>query len=147
MRGVRRSGVRVSTSSSTGCARRAARVAPCWRGHACGASGSPTTSAPTRPCGCSPSKVLSGVPRVVLAARMGCILNAVVADVVVPTPDYIRFATHLRFRADFSHAKDRQSKGVVENLVGCAKDDLTVLLGAPAVSSRPGRANTAAADW
>jgi transposase len=42
--------------------------------------------------------VLGGVPKVVLADRMGCLKGGVVADVVVPTPDYVRFATHYRFR-------------------------------------------------
>ena len=65
-----------------------------------------------------------------LADRMGCLKAGVVADVVVPTPDYVRFATHFRFRPDFCHAKDPQSKGIVENLVGYAKDDLMVPLGA-----------------
>jgi hypothetical protein len=30
----------------------------------------------------------------VLADRMGCLKGGVVANVVVPTPDYVRFATH-----------------------------------------------------
>jgi transposase len=72
---------------------------------------------------------LGGVPKVVLADRMGCLKAGVVADVVVPTPDYVRFATHYRFRPDFCHAKDPESKGIVENLVGYAKDDLMVPLG------------------
>ncbi len=37
-----------------------------------------------------------------------------VANVVVPTPDYMRFATHLGFRADFCEGDDPESKGVVE---------------------------------
>jgi len=73
---------------------------------------------------------LGGVPRVVLADRMGCLKGGVVADVVIPTPDYVRFATHYRFRPDFCHAKDPESKGIVENLVGYAKSDLMVPLGA-----------------
>ena len=51
-----------------------------------------------------------------------------VANVVVPSPDYVRFATHYRFRPDFCHAQDPESKGIVENLVGYAKDDLLVPL-------------------
>jgi len=39
-------------------------------------------------------EVLGGVPGVVLADRMGCVKGGVVADVVVPTPDYVRFAAH-----------------------------------------------------
>jgi transposase len=73
--------------------------------------------------------VLGGVPKVVLADRMGCLKGGVVADVVVPTPDYVRFATHYRFRPDFCHAKDPESKGIVENLVNYAKHDLMVPLG------------------
>ena len=33
------------------------------------------------------------MPKVVLADRMGCLKGAVVANVVVPTPAYVRFAT------------------------------------------------------
>jgi len=54
--------------------------------------------------------------------------GGVVANVVVPAPDYVRFATHYRFRPDFCHGADPESKGVVENLVGYAKDDLLVPL-------------------
>jgi hypothetical protein len=72
---------------------------------------------------------LGGVPKVVLADRMGCLKGGVVADVVVPTPDYVRFATHYRFRPDFCHARDPESKGIVENLVGYAKRDLMVPMG------------------
>jgi len=68
-------------------------------------------------------QILGGVPKVVLADRMGCLKGGVVADVVVPTPDYVRFATHYRFRPDFCHARDPESKGIVENLVGYAKRD------------------------
>ena len=35
---------------------------------------------------------VGGVPKVVLADRMGCLKGGVVADVVIPTPDYVRFA-------------------------------------------------------
>jgi transposase len=73
-------------------------------------------------------EVLGGVPKVVLADRMGCLKGGVVANVVVPSPDYVRFATHYRFRPDFCNAADPESKGIVENLVGYAKDDLLVPL-------------------
>ncbi|MDP3968941.1 MAG: IS21 family transposase [Nocardioides sp.] len=73
-------------------------------------------------------EVLGGVPKTVLADRMGCLKGGVVANVVVPSPDYVRFATHYRFRPDFCHAQDPESKGIVENLVGYAKDDLLVPL-------------------
>lgn len=74
-------------------------------------------------------EALGGVPKVVLADRMGCIKGGVVANRVVPTPDYVRFATHYRFRPDFCEAADPESKGIVEALVGYGKDDfLTPLL-------------------
>ncbi len=56
-------------------------------------------------------QTLGGVPKVVLADRMGCLKGGVVADVVVPTPDYVRFATHYRFRPDFCHARDPRARG------------------------------------
>lgn len=71
-------------------------------------------------------EALGGVPRVVLADRMGCLKGGVVANVVVPTADYVRFATHYRFRPDFCEGGDPESKGIVENLVGYAKSDLVV---------------------
>ena len=69
-------------------------------------------------------EALGGVPKVVLADRMGCVKGGVVANRVVPTADYVRFATHYRFRPDFCEAADPQSKGIVENLVGYGKEDL-----------------------
>jgi len=69
-------------------------------------------------------EVIGGVPKVVLADRMGCLKGGVVANRVVPTPDYVRFAMHYRFRPDFCEAVDPASKGVVENLVGYGKSDL-----------------------
>jgi transposase len=38
-------------------------------------------------------ETLGGVPKTVLADRMGCLKAGVVANVVVPTADYVRFAT------------------------------------------------------
>lgn len=67
---------------------------------------------------------LGGVPKVVLADRMGCLKGGVVANRVVPTSEYVRFATHYRFRPDFCEAIDPESKGIVENLVGYGKADL-----------------------
>jgi transposase len=96
-------------------------------------------------------ETIGGVPKVVLADRMGCLKGGVVADVVVPTPDYVRFATHYRFRPDFCHAKDPESKGIVENLVGYAKRDLMVPLGASGgpvtTAAELAAANTAAVGW
>ena len=69
---------------------------------------------------------LGAVPHVVLSDRMGCLRAQTVANVVVPHPDYVRFATHFSFRPDFCEAGDPQSKGVVEALVGYAKSDLVV---------------------
>ncbi len=69
-------------------------------------------------------EAIGGVPKVVLADRMGCLKGGVVMNVVVPTPDYVRFATHYRFRPDFCEGHDPESKGMVEHLVGYAKRDL-----------------------
>ena len=84
-----------------------------------------------------------GVPVKVLADRMACLEGGVVANVVIPTPDYVRLASHYGFSPDFSHANDPQSKGIVENLVGYAQRDLVVPLlteaniaGQPVGSSR-----------
>jgi hypothetical protein len=71
-------------------------------------------------------ETLGGVPKTVPADRMGCLKSEVVANVVVPTPDYVRFATHYGFRPDFCEAADPESKGMVEHLVGYAKRDLMV---------------------
>jgi transposase len=73
-------------------------------------------------------EALGGVPKVVLADRMACLKGGVVANRVIPTPDYVRFATHYGFRPDFCEAHDPESKGIVENLVGYAKSDLLVPL-------------------
>lgn len=71
-------------------------------------------------------EALGGVPAKVLADRMGCVKGGTVANVVIPTPDYVRFATHYGFAPDFCHAADPESKGIVEHLVGYAKRDLPV---------------------
>src|SRR2546430_2282840 len=71
-------------------------------------------------------EVLGGVPGTVLADRMGCLKGGVVANVVVPTAEYVRFAAHHGFKPDFCEAADPESKGIVENLVGYAKSDLMV---------------------
>ncbi|WP_307558417.1 IS21 family transposase [Streptosporangium lutulentum] len=67
---------------------------------------------------------LGGVPKAVLADRMGCLKGGVVANKVIPTADYVRLATHYAFRPDWCEAADPESKGIVENLVGYAKRDL-----------------------
>jgi transposase len=69
-------------------------------------------------------ETLGGAPAKVLADRMGCLKAGTVADVVIPTPDYVRFATHYGFSPDFCKAGDPESKGIVEHLVGYAKRDL-----------------------
>lgn len=71
---------------------------------------------------------IGGVPARVLADRMACLKGGVVANVLVPTPDYVRLATHYGFAPDFCHANDPQSKGIVENLCGYAQRDLAVPL-------------------
>ena len=45
---------------------------------------------------------------------------------VIPTPAYVRFATHYGFRPDFCEGADPESKGLVENLVGYVKSDLMI---------------------
>ena len=106
-------------------------------------------------------EVLGGTPKVVLADRMGCLKGGVVANRVVPTPDYVRFATHYRFRPDFCEAADPESKGIVEALVRYGKDDLLrpLLLehaqgldgeeqaAAARILADLGGANQRAADW
>ena len=89
-------------------------------------------------------EVLGGVPGKVLADRMGCLKGGVVANVVVPTGDYVRLAAHYGFRPDFCEASDPQSKGIVENLVGYAKLDLMV---PQAPFGDLSEANAAAAAW
>src|SRR5271163_2168132 len=89
-------------------------------------------------------EVLGGVPGKVLADRMGCLKGGVVANVVVPAPEYLRFAAHYGFRPDFCEANDPQSKGIVENLVGYAKRDLMV---PQAPFGDLAAANAAAAAW
>jgi transposase len=90
-------------------------------------------------------EVLGGVPKTVLADRMGCLKAGVVANVVVPTAEYVRFATHYGFRPDFCEAHDPESKGIVEHLVGYAKRDL-IVPAEPDVADLA-MANTAAAAW
>jgi transposase len=69
---------------------------------------------------------LGGVPKTCLTDRMGCLRADTVAGLVVPTPEYVRFAAHYSFRPDFCLASDPESKGLVENLVGYVKSDLVV---------------------
>jgi len=90
-------------------------------------------------------ETLGGVPETVLADRMGCLKASVVANVVVPTADYVRFATHYGFRPDFCQAADPESKGIVEHLVGYAKRDL-IVPAEPSVTDLAA-ANQAAAAW
>ena len=89
---------------------------------------------------------MGGVPQVVLADRMGCLKGGVVANRVVPTGEYVRFAMHYGFRPDFCEAADPESKGIVENLVGYAKSDLlTPLLLDHELD--PDKSNEAANRW
>ena len=71
---------------------------------------------------------IGGVPARVLADRMGCLKGGAVANVVVPTVEYVRLASHYGFTPDFCHAEDPQSKGIVENLCGYSQRDLAVPL-------------------
>jgi transposase len=94
---------------------------------------------------------IGGVPARVLADRMACIKGGVVANVVIPTAEYVRLASHYGFAPDFCHANDPQSKGIVENLCGYAQRDLAVpLLTEAAISGVPvdlRAANVAAKAW
>ena len=90
-------------------------------------------------------EALGGVPKVVLADRMGCLKGGVVANIVVPTPAYVRFASHYGFRPDFCEAADPESKGIVEALVGYAKSDLVVPEGL--VGGDQSHANEVAGTW
>jgi hypothetical protein len=85
------------------------------------------------------------VPKTVLADRMGCLKGGVVANVVVPSPDYVRLAQHYGFAPDFCEAADPESKGLVENLVGYVKSDLIIPQELCATDLR--RANEEGVDW
>lgn len=88
-------------------------------------------------------EVLGGVSAKVLADRMGCLKAGTVAGVVIPTPDYVRFATHYGFSPDFCHPADPASKGIVENLVGYAKRDVPT----PDPQADLAAWNEAAVEW
>ena len=88
-------------------------------------------------------EALGGAPAKVLADRMGCLKAGTVAGVVIPTPDYVRFATHYGFSPDFCHPADPESKGIVENLVGYAKRDIPT----PDADADLAAWNQAAIDW
>jgi transposase len=94
---------------------------------------------------------IGGVSARVLADRMACLKGGVVANVVVPTPEYVRVASHYGFAPDFCHAEDPQSKGIVENLCGYAQRDLAVPLLTEAALAGTGidlrAANAAAKAW
>ena len=87
---------------------------------------------------------IGGAPAVVLSDRMGCLKASTVAGLVVPHPDYVRFATHFGFRPDFCEAADPESKGIVENLVGYAESDLVIPSGG---WSEVALGNQAAREW
>jgi hypothetical protein len=71
-------------------------------------------------------ETLGGVPAVVLTDRMACLRAGIVANVVVPHPEYVGFAARSGFRPDFCEGADPESKGVVEALAGYAQRDLLV---------------------
>jgi len=58
---------------------------------------------------------LGGVPAVVLTDRMGCLKAGIVANVVVPHPDYVAFANLFGFRPYFCEAADPESKACASN--------------------------------
>jgi hypothetical protein len=65
------------------------------------------------------------VPGTVLADRMGCLKGGVVANVVVPAPEYLRFAAHYGFRPDFCQAADPESNAYAERFVLTARTEVT----------------------
>ena len=67
---------------------------------------------------------LGGVPAVVLSDRMSCLRAGIVANLVVPHPESVRFAAHHGFRPDCCESGDPESKGVVEHLAGYGQRDL-----------------------
>lgn len=87
---------------------------------------------------------LGGVPEVALTDRMACLRAGVVANVMIPHPEYVRFAARYGVRPDFCEAADPESKGRVERLVGFAKSDLLVPAGG---WDDLATANRAARDW
>jgi len=87
---------------------------------------------------------LGGVAHVVLTDRMACLRANEIAGLVVPHPDYVRFAAHYGFRPDFCWAADPESKGIVENLMGYAQRDLVTPVG---VFGDTTQANAAAQAW
>jgi transposase len=90
-------------------------------------------------------EAIGGVPATVLTDRMGCLKAGTAAGLVVPTADYVRFATHYGFRPDFCEGGDPESKGLVENLVGYVKSDL--MIPAELTVADLAAANTAGAAW
>lgn len=87
---------------------------------------------------------IGGVPGVVLSDRMAGLRANEVAGLVVPHPDYVRFAAHYGFRPDFCQKADPESKGVVEHLMGYAQRDLVVPIGR---FTDANQANVAARIW
>ena len=57
------------------------------------------------------SEELGGVPKVVLADRMGCLKGGVVANKVVPTAEYVRFASALLFPAGLVRGRRPRVEG------------------------------------
>jgi hypothetical protein len=90
---------------------------------------------------------LGGVPAHVLTDRMGCLKAGVVANVVVPHPEYVAFAADCGFTPDFCEAADPESKGMVEHLAGYAQRDLIVPQLPEGGWSDLVAANAAAARW
>jgi hypothetical protein len=91
--------------------------ARCSPGAARGSCSSRTSSPPTprftELAACF--EALGGVPATALWDRTDSLKAAIVAGLVVPTADYVQFATHYGFRPDFGEGQDPESKGLVEN--------------------------------
>lgn len=83
------------------------------------------------------------VPAKVLTDRMGCLRCGTVAGVMIPTPDFVMFATHHRSSPNSCHPADPESKDIVENLVGYARGDLVLPTGVDDLAVL----NEACRDW
>ncbi|MGV8875311.1 MAG: hypothetical protein ACOH2Q_22470 [Rhodococcus sp. (in: high G+C Gram-positive bacteria)] len=55
---------------------------------------------------------VGGVQRKVLADRMGCLDGGVIANIVISTPDYVRFATLYGFAPDFCPRERRTAERI-----------------------------------
>jgi len=86
---------------------------------------------------------LGGVAKVVLADRMGCLKAGVVANLVVPTAAYLRFASQYGFRPDFCEQTTRNRRDSWKT----SSDTRSGPHGPPGAFPDLSSANAAAAAW